>query len=125
MLSSQGFNIDKSRTDAISNFPTPANRTDLHAFFGLANQLSASTATLANLLAPLRPLLSTKNEFAWSPNFDKAFISAKQALTSAPTVSFFDPDKPTRLCTDASHQGLGFVLQQKNGDNWALIQAGS
>ena len=60
-----------------------------------------------------------------SPDLDKAFVSAKQALTSAPTVSFFDPDKPTRLCTDASRQGLRFVLQQKNRDNWALVQAGS
>ena len=63
--------------------------------------------------------------FLWSPDLDKAFVFAKQALTSAPTISYFDPAKPTRLCTDASHQGLGFVLQQKDGDNWALIQAAS
>ena len=125
IVSEQGYRVDRSITDAISSFPTPANRTDLRAFFGLANQLSASTATIANLLAPMRPLLSTKNEFAWSPDLDHAFTTAKQALTSAPTVSFFDLEKPTRLCTDASRQGLGFVLQQKNGDTWALIQAGS
>ena len=124
-LSAQGYCIDKSITDAISSFPTPANRTDLRAFFGLANQLSACTATLANLLAPMRPLLSTKNEFIWSPDLDHVFTNAKQTLTSSPTVSFFDPDKPTRLSTDASRQGLGFVLQQKKGDNWLLIQAGS
>ncbi len=124
-LSAQGYSVDKSITDAISSFPTPTSRTDLRAFFGLANQLSASTATLTNLLAPLRPMLSTKNEFMWSPDLDKAFITAKQALTSAPTVAFFNLDKTTCLCTDASRQGLGFVLQQKNGDNWTLIQAGS
>jgi len=33
--------------------------------------------------------------------------------------------KQTRLSTDASRQGLGFVLQQKNGDEWNLVQAGS
>jgi len=33
--------------------------------------------------------------------------------------------KPTRLCTDASRQGLGFVLQQQTHDGkWTLIQAG-
>ena len=125
IVSEQGYRVDRSITDAISSFPTPANRTDLRAFFGLANQLSASMAMIANLLAPMRPLLSTKNEFAWSPGLDHAFTTAKQALTSAPTVSFFDLEKPTHLCTDASRQGLGFVLQQKNGDTWALIQAGS
>jgi len=34
--------------------------------------------------------------------------------------------KPTRLCTDASRQGLGFILQQRDTNGtWRLIQAGS
>ena len=53
------------------------------------------------------------------------FSAAKQALSSAPILSYFDLNKPTRLCTDASRQGLRFVLQQKNGDAWTLVQAGS
>ena len=124
-LSADGYRIDQSITEAISSFPTPASRTDLRSFFGLANQLSASTATVAELLAPLRPLLSTKNDFTWSPALDQAFVTAKKSITSAPTLAFFDLRKPTRLCTDASHQGLGFVLQQKSGESWVLIQAGS
>ena len=43
----------------------------------------------------------------------------------SPYAVILDPSKPTRLCTDASRQGLGFILQQKTDDNWALIQAGS
>ena len=44
----------------------------------------------------------------------------------APILSFFDTNKPTRLCTDASRQGLGFILQQQNQDGkWNLTQAGS
>jgi len=39
-------------------------------------------------------------------------------------MSFFNMNKPARLCTDASRQGLGFVLQQ-NAEKWVLIQAGS
>ena len=51
---------------------------------------------------------------------------AKEHLTCAPMLAFFSVDKPTRLCTDASRQGLGFVLQQEatNGQ-WTLVQAGS
>ena len=124
-LTADGYRIHQSITEAIAKFPTPNNRTDLRSFIGLANQLSATTAALAGLLSPLRPLLSTKNEFVWSPELDEAFLTAKLSLTSAPTLSYFDPHKQTRLCTDASRQGLGFVLQQKSGDNWALIQAGS
>ena len=73
----------------------------------------------------MRPLLSTKKKFLWSSNHEQAFYTAKQSLTSAPTLSFYDPTRPTRLCTDTSRQGLGFVLQQHNGDQWTLVQAGS
>ena len=125
-LSGDGYQVDGSITDAISNFPTPTSRMDLRSFFGLANQLSASTNTVSSLLAPLRSLLSTKNDFLWSPTHDQAFKAAKEHLTIAPILSFFDIDKPTRLSTDASHHGLGFILQQQNLDGkWTLTQAGS
>ena len=114
--SSNGYQVDRSITDAISNFPAPTSRTELRSFFGLVNQLSASTSTISSLLAPLRPLLSTKNDFLWSPTHSQAFQAAKEYLTVAPVLSFFDIDKPTRLCTDASRHGLGFVLQQQNPD---------
>jgi len=38
---------------------------------------------------------------------------------------FYDMTKPTRLSTDASRQGLGFILQQQTEGQWTLIQAGS
>jgi len=60
-MSADGYHIDCSITQAISNFPTPANQTDLPSFIGLANQNPASTVIVTKLLTPLRPLLSTKN----------------------------------------------------------------
>ena len=124
-LSSDGYRIDPSITRAIANFPTPSSRTDLRSFIGLVNQLSSSTSTIATLLAPLRPLLRTRNEFTWSEVFEQTFDNIKQSLTTSPTLCYFDHTKPTKLCTDASRQGLGFILQQKTGDSWSLIQAGS
>ena len=125
-FSSNGYQVDRSIIDAISNFPAPTSRTELRSFFGLVNQLSASTSTISSLLAPLRPLLSTKNDFLWSPTHSQAFQVAKEYLTVAPVLSFFDIDKPTRLCTDASRHGLVFILQQQNPDGKrCLTQAGS
>ena len=65
-LSSAGYRIDPSITQAIENFPTPTSRTELRSFIGLVDQLSTSTATISDLLSPLHPLLSTRNEFTWS-----------------------------------------------------------
>ncbi len=51
---------------------------------------------------------------------------AKESLTTAPVLAFFDVAKPTRVCTDASRQGLGFVMQQQTAEGqWRLVQAGS
>ena len=125
-LSTQGYQVDHSITDAISEFPKPSNRTELRSFFGLVNQLSSSTSDVASLLTPLRPLLSTKNDFIWSGDHDHAFKAAKDSLTVAPILSYFDATRPSRLCTDASRHGLGFILQQRTPEGtWTLIQAGS
>ena len=118
LLSDQGYQIDSATTEVISKYPVPTNRTEPHSFISLVNQLSSSTSTVATLLTPFRTLLSTKNAFVWSPSHDTAFIAVKQSLTTQPTLSFFDITKPTRLSTDASQQGLGYVLQQLHGDLW-------
>ena len=60
MSSADGYRINGAITEAISKFPTPTSRSDQRSFVGLANQLSSSTSTVAPLLPPLRPLLSTK-----------------------------------------------------------------
>ena len=123
-LSADGNQVDHSITDAITQFPTPTNRTALRSFFSLVNQLSCSTNAIASLLTPLRQLLSTKNDFLWSPDHQQAFVVIKDALTIAPVLSYFDIDKPTRLCTDASHHGLGFILQNTSG-TWNLVHDSS
>ena len=61
----------------------------------------------------------------WSPSHTTAFKTAKESLTTQPVLSYFDITKPTRLSTDASRQGLGYILQQQHGSKWSLIQAGS
>ena len=125
-LSTKGYRIDPAITNAITKFPSPTTRTDLKSFFGLANQLAAGTDKIAELLEPLRPLLSSKNEFVWSTTHEQALSKAKQHLASTPTLAFFDMAKLTRICTDASRQGVGFVLQQQSPKGqWTLVQAGS
>ena len=57
--------------------------------------------------------------------YKQALHTIKETITTAPVLSYFDTRKPTRLSTDASRHGLGFVLQQNTAGTWNLIQAGS
>ena len=76
---------------------------------------------MSPLLVPLCSLLSTKNDFLWSTYHKQAIDTVKDT----PVLSYFDVSKPTRLSTDASRHGLGFILQQNTAGTWNLIQAGS
>lgn len=96
--------------EAILKFVTPASHTDLRSLGWSTNCQLISCPTTS-------PPLSTKNEF-FLP-----LLAVKQSLISAPILSCFDLSKPR--ATEVCCQGLGFVLQQKVGDLWSLIQAGS
>ena len=126
-LSPDGYCIHPDLTDAIRDFPPPDNITKLRSFVGLVNQLSSFTACIADILQPLRPLLSSKNTFLWLDVHQQAFLAVKAALVSPPTLCYYDMSKPLRLHTDGSLlNGLGFVLQQKHDDgHWHILQAGS
>ena len=54
-------------------------------------------------------------------------MTAKCAVVSPPTLSFYDPSCPTSFQTYASHlHGLGFILMQKqDDDSWDIVQCGS
>ena len=84
-LTAEGYLINSTITEVITKFPSPATRTDIRSFFGLANKLASSTDRMAELLEPLRPLLSTKYEFVWSATHEEALVKVKEHLAKAPT----------------------------------------
>ena len=55
-------------------------------------------------------------------------MKAKQSLTTALVLAYFDASKETHLYTDASTLGLNFLLLQKQSagnSDWRVVQAGS
>ena len=57
-----------------------------------------------------------------------ALKKAKEALSTASILAYFDLGKETRLYTDVSTFGIGFVLLQRATDSdveWKIVQAGS
>ncbi|ROT64574.1 hypothetical protein C7M84_017480 [Penaeus vannamei] len=51
----------------------PSNITDLRSFMGLVNQLADFSPEIAATAQPLRPLMSPKRSFTWTPDHDQAF----------------------------------------------------
>ena len=117
-----GFRISDQKVEplpkyleSIETFPTPKNISDVRSWFGLVNQV-AHYAQLREMVAPLKPLLSSKSQFYWTNELDESFRNSKHAIVEAIKngVEIFDPERPTKLHTDYSKQGLGFYLAQKH-----------
>lgn len=58
--------------DAIRNFPTPANITDVRSWFGLINQVSYAFAATEHML-PFRQLLQPGTPFQWTDELHTLF----------------------------------------------------
>ena len=123
--------------NAIKSFPTPTKITDVRSWFGLVNQV-AHYAKLRDLIAPLKPLLSSKTSFYWNEELQKDFEEAKIAIVEAIKngVEIFELGRWTYLRTDYSKTGIGYFLCQKHcackdispdccEDGWRVTLAGS
>ena len=105
----------KKYLDAIRNFPTPANITDVCSWFGLINQVSYAFAATEHML-PLHQLLHPGTPFKWTDELNQLFGESKSVIISEieEGVHIFDRSKPTCLATDWSKSGIGFWLFQKH-----------
>ena len=73
---------------------------------------------LATIAKPLYDLMSTKRKFEWTPEATNAAEDLKRLVSEAPILKRWEPDKPTRIITDASLVGIGAVLEQQHDERW-------
>ena len=127
-----GFKISKSgiaplfdKTKAIKDIPIPKNLKELGSFFGSTNQYIKFVPKLASLGSPLRPLLNKKSSFLWNEDHTKAFDKIKSEIVNLTENTHFDVKRPTRVKTDASHNGLGASLEQLHENVWKTVSFAS
>ena len=120
-----GFRIGKNgiaplvrKTQAVENLKTPKSRKQLKSLMGSMHSLHKFLTKLAEVSAPLRPLLSQNNDFVWTPNCENMFQQLKSLLKNIVELRHFDIQRETRIVCDASHDGLGAVLEQYGASGW-------
>ncbi|CAN6547007.1 unnamed protein product [Malus baccata var. baccata] len=112
----RGVEVDKNKSRAIMESPSPTNKVQLQRLLGKINFLRRFIANLAGKIQPLTPLLRLKDKenFEWGPPHQQAFNSIKAYLTSPPVLVPPQRGKPLKLYISASERSIGSLLAQNN-----------
>ena len=117
----RGILPSQENVQAMQEFPMPATYTQVHTFCGLAGHYRRFIKGFANIACPLYDVLGKEVKMGpvnLPPEAREAVDILKGKVQSAPVLVFPDFDKPFLLETDASKEGLGAVLSQKQSDGW-------
>ena len=109
-LSKEGMRLTGEHLKAIVDAPAPQDVGALRSWLGMVNFQAPFVTNLSTLAHSLNALLSAKNPFDWLPECEKAFQAIKKAVTSAPCLVHFNPDRPIILVVDAPTYGVGVVV---------------
>ena len=99
----------KRKTSPIDALTAPKQVTQLKSFVGSIHSLHKYLPAIAESSAPLRPLISKKNEYNWNAECQNAFQSIKLGVANIVELIYIDTHKVSRVVCDASHNGLGAV----------------
>ncbi|MBW0543275.1 hypothetical protein O181_082990 [Austropuccinia psidii MF-1] len=114
VVSSDGLKMDSSKVQQILNWPQPKNIKALQYFLGFANFYCCFIKNYSKKITSLTSLLKKDSPFIFNEEALSQFQLLKEAFTTAPIVSHFNPSLPTIVETDASDYDLGAVLSQVN-----------
>ena len=114
--SPEGLQPTKEKICACTDAPVLTNMAQLRSFLGLVNYYSKFLPQLATVLASLYSLLRRNNKWHWRDKQQLVFSTAKDQLSSAELLVYYDPDRELLLSCDASPYGIGAVLLQITPD---------
>ena len=115
----KGILPSRENVQAVQGFPMPETYTQVHAFCGLAGHYRRFIKGFTNLVHPLYDVLGKEVKMGpvdLPPKAWEAMDVLKGKVQSAPVLVFPDFDKPFLLEMDASKEGLGAVLSQKQNN---------
>ena len=112
IVSPSGLSMDTAKTQVIRDWPPPRNVKDVQSFLGFANFYRRFIANYSDIVTPMNRLTRKDTPFVWSPECQAAFEALKDAFTTAPILTHFDPANPIVIETDRSDYAIAAILSQ-------------
>ncbi|GJT49636.1 putative reverse transcriptase domain-containing protein [Tanacetum coccineum] len=113
LIDNQGLHVDPAKIEAVKNWTSPTTPTEIRQFLGLAGYYRRFIKDFSKIAKSLTELTQKNKKYIWGEDQEIAFQLLKQKLCEAPILALPEGNDDFVVYCDASHQGLGAVLMQR------------
>ena len=106
LVTANGLKPDPEKVEAVRNMPKPENVKAVRWF------CVKFLPQLAGVLEPIQQLTRKEVPWHWQHEHDAAFEKAKEVVTEAPLLKYYNPNDELTVQCDASEKGLGAAPMQ-------------
>ena len=127
VISAKGVATDEGKIEAIRNWTTPTNVTEVHSFLAFMWYYCRFIPKFVQVAWPLHKLISGENvgkkkaAIKWDSRCQQAFDDLKKLCTMVPILAYANYSRPFKLYTNACGTGLGAVLYQTREDGTEAV----
>ena len=121
LFTQEGLKPSPAKIQAVQNCAPPASKEELVSFLQMVAYLSRYISNFSSRCEPLRKLTKVNAKFEWSTNQETAFKDLKAAITAAPVLIPYHPERETLVICDGSAPGLGGGLFQRSGKGFQPV----
>ena len=100
LFTENGLKPSPNKVKAVSECKPPKSKEELVSFLQIMAYLSRYISNFSNRSEPLRKITRKGQKFAWSQEQQLAFEDLKKAITSAPVLIPYNPERQTRVICD-------------------------
>ncbi|GJU46641.1 putative reverse transcriptase domain-containing protein [Tanacetum coccineum] len=113
LIDSQGLHVDPAKIEAVKNWTSPTTPTKIRQFLRLTGYYQRFIKYFSKIAKSLTELTQKNKKYIWGKDQESAFQLLKQKLCEAPILALPEGNDDFVVYCDASHQGLGAVLMQR------------
>ncbi|GJX64552.1 reverse transcriptase domain-containing protein, partial [Tanacetum coccineum] len=105
--------VDPAKIEAVKNWTSPTTPTEIRQFLVLADYYWRFIKDFSKIAKSLTKLTQKNKKYIWGENQESTFQLLKQKLCDAPILALLEGNDDFVIYCNASHQGLGAVLMQR------------
>ncbi len=116
VISENHVAMDPVKVQGVTDWPAPTKVKEVQSFLGFINFYRCFIRDFSEKARPLHALTRRSKQWTWGKEEQEAFNGLKEAVTSAPVLTFPSDSSRFRLECDASNFATGAVLSQLQED---------